>query len=87
MYSRRCCLLQASSGPNLNLLLIPSSYWYSPLSFYSSCTTCVDGLFHHPTAHCPECDKLLRRNEYRAQQFEDASVEREVDIRKRILKE
>lgn len=36
---------------------------------------------------CPECNIPLRRINFRVQLFEDASVEKEVDIRKRILRD
>lgn len=36
---------------------------------------------------CPECKIPLRRNNFRLQLFEDAKVEKEVDIRKRVLKD
>lgn len=36
---------------------------------------------------CPECGVSLKRNNFRLQLFEDASVEKEVDIRKRILRD
>lgn len=36
---------------------------------------------------CPECKIPLRRNNFRVQLFEDSAVDKEVDIRKRILKE
>ena len=52
-----------------------------------SCDACVDAVFTRPTAPCPECGVALRRNLYRAQQFEDPAVEREVDIRKKVLQE
>ncbi|XP_062520609.1 CDK-activating kinase assembly factor MAT1-like isoform X2 [Corticium candelabrum] len=51
------------------------------------CDTCVDAVFIHPTANCPECGRALRRSNYRMQQFEDPRVDKEVDIRKSILKE
>ncbi|XP_065195094.1 CDK-activating kinase assembly factor MAT1-like [Sycon ciliatum] len=51
------------------------------------CTNCIEAVFTHPTSNCLDCGKLLRRSEFRAQLFEDASVEREVDIRKRILRD
>jgi len=50
------------------------------------CQTCVDVLFTRPSAACPICGMALRRSDYREQQFEDSKVEREVDIRKRIVK-
>ena len=36
---------------------------------------------------CPECKVTLRRNNFRAQLFEDPLVDKEVHIRKKILKE
>ena len=56
-------------------------------AFCFSCEACVDAVFTRPTAPCPECGVALRRNLYRAQQFEDPAVEREVDIRKKVLQE
>lgn len=50
------------------------------------CENCVETLFTRPSAACPECNTALRRNDFRPQQFEDLIVEKEVDIRKRILK-
>lgn len=51
------------------------------------CDACVDSVFSKPSAPCPECGLALRRNQFRQQQFEDSSVEKEVDIRKKILKD
>lgn len=53
---------------------------------YLRCEGCVETLFTRPSAACPECNTALRRNDFRVQQFEDLIVEKEVDIRKRILK-
>ncbi|XP_046849188.1 CDK-activating kinase assembly factor MAT1-like [Xenia sp. Carnegie-2017] len=50
------------------------------------CLNCVDVLFTRPSAACPECSTPLRRSDFRVQQFEDLIVEKEVDIRKRIVK-
>lgn len=50
------------------------------------CESCVETLFTRPSAACPECNTALRRNDFRIQQFEDLIVEKEVDIRKKILK-
>lgn len=47
----------------------------------------MDVVFIRPTAPCPECGVALRRSLYRAQQFEDPMVEREVDIRRKVLQE
>ncbi|KOB65307.1 CDK-activating kinase assembly factor MAT1 [Operophtera brumata] len=36
---------------------------------------------------CPDCNVPLRRSNYRVQLFEDPMVEKEIDIRKRVLKD
>lgn len=36
---------------------------------------------------CPECNVPLRRSNFRLQLFEDPQVEKEVDIRRRILRD
>lgn len=51
------------------------------------CECCVDLLFLKGSGSCPDCKIPLRRNNFRVQLFEDASVEKEVDIRKRILRD
>lgn len=51
------------------------------------CESCVDLLFLKGSGSCPECKIPLRRNNFRVQLFEDATVEKEVDIRKRILRD
>ncbi|XP_065662374.1 CDK-activating kinase assembly factor MAT1 isoform X2 [Hydra vulgaris] len=50
------------------------------------CQTCVDVLFTRPSAACPQCNTALRRSDFRNQLFEDDAVEKEVDVRKKILK-
>lgn len=51
------------------------------------CESCVAAVFPHPSAPCPECGVVLRKNQFRLQQFDDSRVEIEVDIRKKILKD
>ncbi|RZC33923.1 CDK-activating kinase assembly factor MAT1 [Asbolus verrucosus] len=51
------------------------------------CESCVDLLFLKGSGSCPECRIPLRRNNFRIQLFEDAAVEKEVDIRKRVLRD
>ena len=67
-----------------HLLPPPPTFSYSLLL---SCKACVDALFTRPSAARPECGLALRRNLFRLQQFEDSYVEKEVEIRKKILKE
>ncbi|GAB1608418.1 CDK-activating kinase assembly factor MAT1-like [Argonauta hians] len=54
---------------------------------HSLCESCVDMLFVRGSGTCPECNTPLRRNNFRVQLFEDSTVEKEVDIRKKILKD
>ncbi|KAG5868986.1 hypothetical protein JTB14_025265 [Gonioctena quinquepunctata] len=51
------------------------------------CESCVDLLFLKGSGSCPECRIPLRRNNFRVQLFEDSTVEKEVDIRKRVLRD
>lgn len=51
------------------------------------CESCVDLLFLKGSGSCPECKIPLRRNNFRIQLFEDAMVEKEIDIRKRLLRD
>eukprot|EP00794_Sanderia_malayensis_P000475 gene475-1120_t len=72
------CKTTSYRNPNLKLLV--------NVCGHKLCQTCVDVLFTRPSAACPECNTPLRRSDFRIQQFEDAFVEREVDVRKRIIK-
>ncbi|XP_011303096.1 CDK-activating kinase assembly factor MAT1 [Fopius arisanus] len=54
---------------------------------HTLCESCVDLLFLKGSGSCPECLIPLRRGNFRVQMFEDAMVEKEVDIRKRILRD
>ncbi|XP_070495667.1 CDK-activating kinase assembly factor MAT1 [Chironomus tepperi] len=53
---------------------------------HTLCENCVELLFVKGANTCPECNIPLRRNNYRVQLF-DPHVEKELDIRKRILKD
>lgn len=54
---------------------------------HALCENCVELLFVKGSGSCPECNIPLRRNNFRVQQFEDASVEKEVDIRRKVLRD
>ncbi|KAK6183579.1 hypothetical protein SNE40_011033 [Patella caerulea] len=54
---------------------------------HSLCDNCVDLLFIKGSGACPECGTAIRRSNFRYQIFEDAQVEKEIDIRKKILKD
>ena len=51
------------------------------------CESCVDLLFLKGSGSCPECNVPLRRSNFRVQLFEDSQVEKEVDIRRRVLRD
>lgn len=46
------------------------------------CTHFITG-----SGSCPDCNVPLRRSNFRVQLFEDSMVEKEMDIRKRVLKD
>lgn len=54
---------------------------------HAICDNCIELLFVKGAAICPECGATLRRSNFRLQLFEDSMVEKEVDIRRRILKD
>jgi CDK-activating kinase assembly factor MAT1 len=51
------------------------------------CENCVNLLFIKGSGTCPTCEVNLRRANFRYQLFQDSFVEKEVDIRKKILKD
>ncbi|GMM30875.1 TFIIH/NER complex subunit [Martiniozyma asiatica (nom. inval.)] len=59
----------------------------NPECYHKICDACVDRLFSLGPAQCPypQCDKILRKNKFKTQVFEDIKVERECDIRRRVL--
>ncbi|XP_072946445.1 CDK-activating kinase assembly factor MAT1 [Epargyreus clarus] len=54
---------------------------------HALCESCVELLFLKGSGSCPECNVPLRRSNFRVQIFEDPMVEKEIDIRKRVLKD
>lgn len=54
---------------------------------HALCESCVELLFLKGSGSCPDCNVPLRRSNFRVQLFEDPVVEKEVDIRKRILRD
>lgn len=54
---------------------------------HNLCESCVELLFVKGSGSCPECGIALRRNNFRVQLFEDANIDKEVDIRRRILRD
>ena len=58
----------------------------NPECYHSMCVNCVNRLFNDGPNQCPYagCHKTLRRKGFRSAFFSDLSVEREVDIRRRV---
>ncbi|GAV03891.1 hypothetical protein RvY_14259 [Ramazzottius varieornatus] len=48
------------------------------------CDNCVEQLFVRGSGSCPQCNKPLKRSKFREQFFEDAEMDKEVDVRRRI---
>ncbi|XP_003742096.1 CDK-activating kinase assembly factor MAT1 [Galendromus occidentalis] len=51
------------------------------------CEKCVEIVFIKGSGNCTTCNVLLRRNGFRFQVFDDPIVEKELDIRKKVLKD
>ncbi len=45
----------------------------------------IQNLFLPGSGSCPECEIPLKRGNYRIQLFEDASIDKEVEIRRKVL--
>uniref|UniRef100_A0A8C4QR86 CDK-activating kinase assembly factor MAT1 n=1 Tax=Eptatretus burgeri TaxID=7764 RepID=A0A8C4QR86_EPTBU len=53
---------------------------------HTLCESCVELLFARGAGNCPECETPLRKHAFRFQLFDDPLVDKEVDIRKKVLK-
>ncbi|KAI6067978.1 CDK-activating kinase assembly factor MAT1 isoform X2 [Aix galericulata] len=56
------------------------------LQYEQRCESCVELLFVRGAGNCHECDTPLRKSNFRVQLFEDPAVDKEVEIRKKVLK-
>ncbi|KAG2734717.1 hypothetical protein G9P44_002723 [Scheffersomyces stipitis] len=73
------CKTDKYLSPNMNFLINPECY-------HKICESCVDRIFSLGPAPCPyaNCGKILRKNRFKKQIFDDLRIEREIDIRKRV---
>lgn len=73
------CRTDRYLSPNMTFLINPECY-------HKICESCVDRIFSLGPAPCPypNCGKILRKNRFKKQVFDDITIEREVDIRKRV---
>ncbi|KAK6481448.1 CDK-activating kinase assembly factor MAT1-like isoform X1, partial [Huso huso] len=53
---------------------------------HTLCESCVEMLFIRGSGNCQECDTPLRKSNFRVQLFEDPAIDKEVEIRKKVLK-
>lgn len=74
------CKTDRYLSPDMTFLVNPECY-------HKICGSCVDRIFSLGPAQCPYegCDKILRKNKFKTQIFDDVGVEKEVDIRKRVF--
>ncbi|XP_036431116.1 CDK-activating kinase assembly factor MAT1 [Colossoma macropomum] len=53
---------------------------------HTLCENCVEMLFVRGSGNCVQCDTPLRKSNFRLQLFEDPAIDKEVEIRKKVLK-
>ncbi|CAG5866446.1 unnamed protein product [Menidia menidia] len=53
---------------------------------HTLCENCVEMLFVRGSGNCVQCDTPLRKSNFRVQLFEDPAVDKEVEIRKKVMK-
>lgn len=73
------CKTDRYLSPNMVFLINPECY-------HKICESCVDRIFSLGPAPCPypKCGKILRKNKFKKQVFDDLVIEREIDIRKKV---
>lgn len=50
------------------------------------CKNCVDNLFARNSGNCHICNRMLKKNGYREQVFDDPFIDKETNIRKKLRK-
>lgn len=54
---------------------------------HSLCESCVEQLFVKGVAKCPTCNIMLKRVQFRIQLYDDETVEKDLEIRRRLMKD
>lgn len=74
------CKTDRYLSPDMKFLINPECY-------HKMCESCVDRIYSLGPAPCPYpgCGKTLRKNKFKLQVFDDVAVEKEIDIRGRVL--
>lgn len=75
------CKTDRYLSPSMVFLINPECY-------HKICESCVDRIFSLGPTQCPypNCSKILKKNRFKSQIFEDLSIEKECDVRNRVLK-
>lgn len=60
--------------------------WVKRVCVCFRCESCVDMLFVRGSGNCVQCNTPLRKSNFRVQLFEDPAIDKEVEIRKKVLK-
>ncbi|KAG9014985.1 TFIIH/NER complex subunit [Tulasnella sp. JGI-2019a] len=76
-----CPVCKSDRFLNPKLRLLVSS------CYHRMCESCIDRLFTLGPAPCPICGRVLRKMAFIPQTFEDLAVEKEVAVRRRIVKQ
>lgn len=73
------CKTDKYLSPNMKFLINPECY-------HKICESCVDRIFSLGPAPCPypKCGKILRKNKFKQQIFENLVIEKEIDIRRKV---
>ncbi|CAH8676177.1 unnamed protein product [Schistosoma rodhaini] len=71
------CRSSKYSNPQLKLMV--------NVCGHSLCENCVEVLFVRGSGLCAQCKTPIRKNNFRYQLFEDPLVQKEIDIRKKLL--
>merc|ERR1711990_914833 len=72
------CKSRSYQNPSLKLMVNDCGH--------SLCSSCVNLLFVHGQAPCPQCMKNLKKNGFEEQMFDDPMVDKEIRVRRNILK-
>ncbi|ANZ75085.1 BA75_03106T0 [Komagataella pastoris] len=75
------CKTDKYLSPDMKFLINPECY-------HKICESCVDRFYSLGPSKCmyPNCNKILRRNKFKTQVFDDLSIEKECDVRSRVMK-
>ncbi|KAI0256489.1 CDK-activating kinase assembly factor MAT1-domain-containing protein [Lactifluus subvellereus] len=77
----QCPVCKSDRYLNPKLRLLVSS------CYHKMCESCIDRLYTLGPAPCPVCGKTLKKMTFIPQTFEDLAVEKEVAVRRKLVKE